>query len=246
MLDTYWVRVKPLNKKRGHVVERVHVLGRIWQGGNGIDPNKIPEWVKVNAAQAAALRECKQIDNDPYSQGIFDIVTEEMKVQIDTKEENVRKAILGFGSQHTINELPNISAGTSDVSGTVKPQGRLTLDDLKGEAAAPTMPAVDELLTSVGTIEGVKAAPKTMTKAPEVDLTGRADAMVSDAAPAAEEPVQVSYVPPPAAAAKGARAAKAKAPVPVPKPKPAKTAKEKASKAAPAKKAAAKSTKRGR
>ena len=170
----YWARLKPYNPKREQLLQRCHFLGRVWHGGNGI--TEIPEWVKVNPAQANMLKRLKQ--NGTYGEDLdvkpaFDIVTPEFKARIDKKEEAIRKAALGYGAPN-VSEMPDVSASESDASGSgSEPVGRITLEDLQ-DAPPPSVPVIEDADVStdhVGTIAGVQSAPKLEPK--EVDISGR-------------------------------------------------------------------------
>jgi len=97
-----YARVKPLNKKRGLRVVRIHVscLGRIMEGGNGID--KPIEWVQVREDQARILRTYRQDDQDPDAKEVFDVVTLEQRLAIDRAEEAARMAHMGIGTPQVV------------------------------------------------------------------------------------------------------------------------------------------------
>lgn len=178
--EVFYARVKPYNPKRGHLVRRIVCMGTLWEGGSGLPPDTIPAWTKVNAAQAEALKRFRQVDNDPYSARVFDIVTPPKREEIDQREEGYRKALLGIGHSRPISELPDVSARERNAVGTsdqpVKPDGfRMTLEDLKG-APAPTLPVADDDEDEVGGLASMPASPEATVKAAEKDLTGRAEA----------------------------------------------------------------------
>lgn len=177
--DPLFARVKPYNPKRGHVVRRIVVLGTLWEGGSGVPPDTIPTWTKVNAAQAVALKACLQIDNDPYSQRVFDIVTAEQRKQIDAREERYRRAILGYGASPTIAELPDVTAKDSGArGGSSQPLNedgsRMTLADLK-DAKGPDMLPVDTD-DEIGGLPDMRPATTPNVVADERDVSGRASA----------------------------------------------------------------------
>ena len=177
--DVFYARVKPYNPKRGHVCRRVIVLGTLWEGGSGVPPDTIPTWTKVNAAQAAALKACKQVDNDAYSQRTFDIVTAEQRAQIDHREEQYRKSIMGYGAHPTIGELPDMTAKESNATGgsaqPLKADGsRMTLADLQN-APVPALPIADDD-DEIGGLATMQPEKAPQIKAQEKDLTGRAAA----------------------------------------------------------------------
>jgi hypothetical protein len=173
--DVYYVRVKPYNKQRGHLIRRTVIMDRLWTGGDGLTPGDIPEWVKVNGAQAAALKEYKQSD-DPFSPRIFDIVTPERKAEIDAKEEEYRKAYYGLGPRPSLAALPNLTAKESDATGASDKRGQFTLEDLKG-APPPTKPVItdDDDDDSAGAIAA--SVPKISSVQARVsDVSGRLEA----------------------------------------------------------------------
>jgi hypothetical protein len=175
--DVLFARVKPYNPKRGHVCRRVIVLGTLWEGGSGVPPDTIPTWTKVNAAQAQALKACKQVDNDAYSQRIFDIVTAEQRAQIDHREEQYRKSIMGYGASPTIGELPDVSArDSSAIGGSAQPLNadgsRMTLADLQNKTAVPVLPLADDD-DEIGGLQDMQPEKTPQIKAHEKDMTGR-------------------------------------------------------------------------
>ena len=107
----YWARVKPYNPKRQHTIQRIHCLGRLWRGGDGV--NKIPDWVKVTPELAQKLLVFKQSDRDPWAERVFDIVTPEKRARIDTIEEEARRAIRSQGK--ALSEMPNVAAQEVDL-----------------------------------------------------------------------------------------------------------------------------------
>lgn len=111
---TYWVRVKPYNPARGHVIKRYHAAGRMWHGGDGL--TQIPHWVKVTEQLAKKLATFHQSDRDPYAPRIFDIVTEEKKRFIEKQEDEIRRQIRGGVA---INAMPDVSARSLDLTGGV-------------------------------------------------------------------------------------------------------------------------------
>jgi hypothetical protein len=144
-------------------MRRCHYLGRLWLGGNGIDPGEIPEWVKVNKAQATELKKLRQdgTTHGTDARRAFDIVTDE------------HKAALGL-SGPSVSELPDVTAQQVD---PVKAAQRkaLTMEDLED---APDDSADESVLTAdddddavLGTVPGATRTPQ--VKADEVDISGR-------------------------------------------------------------------------
>lgn len=96
--ETYYVRIKPINRQRGHGrrTQFFNELGRRITGGTG-QPGDVPEWVgPVSRSVAISLADYRQIPNDPYSEPVLDIVTAEEKESIDAAEQQYRAAQLGL------------------------------------------------------------------------------------------------------------------------------------------------------
>lgn len=177
---SYWARLKPYNPKYGQRLKRCFYLGRLWAGGDGV--HEIPEWVRVNPAQAVELRKLRQdctCDYNPDIKRAFDVVTQEQKDIIDRREETYRRAALGFGAPN-ITEMPDISPREVDASGQQQPAGRITLEDLEG-APAPSIPVLDDDEESIGQIADMPSVPD--LKPAEVDISGRVAAAEGFEAP---------------------------------------------------------------
>lgn len=194
--DVYFARVKPYNKQRGHVVRRIVCMGRLWTGGDGVTPNEIPEWVRVNGAQAQALKAFRQDDRSPWAAGVFDIVTPLQRQEIDAREEEFRKALYGLGPRPSIDALPDLAAKETDATGSRPKQGRMTLEDLAG-ASPPALPVVGE--DDLGGVAQVETSGP-QVKARVTDVSGRMDA-ASELSPAEEAPAPQTAAAPQAAAA---------------------------------------------
>ena len=170
----YWVRIKPFNPKRNCKLMRFHVLGRVWTGGDGIWD--IPEWVKVNRAQAA---ECKRYfqsgfttSQGPNDRKAFDIVTDARKREVDARELEVRMRVRGLGAA-AVTELPDLTAPSHDVNAPAK--RRMTLEDFEGdglpEATAAPAPNREHLAPVDDSLEDVDdlSAPDPMLSSGEDD-----------------------------------------------------------------------------
>lgn len=72
-------RLKPYNKRRGHLLQRLHI-----SGFGRLDASK--GWYAVDEALADRLRACRQDENDPNSPEACDVVTEEEAREIDARE----------------------------------------------------------------------------------------------------------------------------------------------------------------
>lgn len=147
MEQIYYARIKPVNPKRRHFRVRMHCLGRLWQGGDGIQ--EIPKWYRVNRAQAEALAQFKQDRNDAYSEPVFDILTEADKNKIDLAETEFRMSVRGLAAR-TITEMPKVQSQVEDLLGGSKPK---TIDELAKVSSANASP----FKSSVGSIEGIDA-----------------------------------------------------------------------------------------
>lgn len=102
-----WARLRPYNPKRAHKLRRLHAFGRLWHGGSGLEPGDIPEWVQVTPRLAKALVRVRQSDRDPYSPRAFDIVTDQLRKQIDAQEEGYRRR---FAPAASVSSLPDVRA----------------------------------------------------------------------------------------------------------------------------------------
>jgi hypothetical protein len=142
-----WARLKPKNKKIGHVLERLNALGQVWRGGDGV--KKIPRWYPVSPAVAEQLLYFRQIQERPYTPLAFDIVNTEQKLQIERAEEYARQAALGVAApQRAIPGMHvqgvDVTAGTgaaptakvADIDGR---QSTLDPETLRRIAGAPSM-----------------------------------------------------------------------------------------------------------
>lgn len=215
---TYWVRLKPYNPQRNCRMQRCFWLGRVWTGGDGIW--EVPEWVECNPAQAAACKPLRQSGfqkpqgpNDPRA---FDIVTLEMKQEIDRRENEYRMRARGIGVP-AVTQMPNVGPAEVPLAEPVK---RLTMEDLEDaddpeedilpQRGDPLLSVDDDgiddaeeegSLASVGTIGGALNVSDLEPK--EVSIAGRAaaadgfeqdegldlndDTDVNDVAPAADD-----------------------------------------------------------
>jgi len=177
--DVFWVRVKPYNKQKGHLLQRVvlsskkldKALRKIWTGGDGI--YVVPEWCKVTRDQAESIKDLRQSEKNPESPRIFDIVTQERKNRIDNIEEDHRKAILGYG--RSITSMPNVSAVERDMTGNFIQE--TSLDDLASgtEEGLPVMTQATAKKV-IGEKTETDLTGSVISKS-EVEVTGRVSAM---------------------------------------------------------------------
>jgi hypothetical protein len=171
-MSNYWVRVKPLNPKRGHVVGRIHCLGRLWRGGDGIE--QIPEWVEVNKAQAEALMDFQQSDRDPYSPRVFDIVTPELRRQIDQKENDFRMSVLGRGQP--ITAMPDVTAPEASLVDGQATRRRVTLEDLASGQSDEAVGGIADADKAPAPRQPRESSALPEPSTPAADLAGRAAA----------------------------------------------------------------------
>jgi len=116
--DSYFVRIKPYNKQRGHVRRNQFFaeLGRLLKGGTG-QPGSIPEWAgPVDRNTAISLAKYRQRPYDPYSEPVCDIVTAEEKVGIDRSESQYRAATLGLAGVTPQQIIDQLGPGSSQLN----------------------------------------------------------------------------------------------------------------------------------
>jgi len=94
--DSYYVRIKPHNPKRGCFRRRISVpeIDRMIVGGTGL-PGDVPEWIRVSRDVAQKVTRYKQKRN-PDSLPVFDIATFEEMEEINRREDQQRMAGLGM------------------------------------------------------------------------------------------------------------------------------------------------------
>jgi len=83
-MDTFLVRLKPYDPRRGHVLRRYAHRGIRFLVEHG--------WYRVDADVADHLRTARQVDADPHSLLAFDVCTEDEARQIDTTEQARERA----------------------------------------------------------------------------------------------------------------------------------------------------------
>lgn len=81
--ETYFVRLKPYDPRRGQVIQRYLFRGIKFQVDRG--------WYHVKKEIAEALRPLHQIHTDDRSPPAFDVCTEKEAQAIDEEEGNTRK-----------------------------------------------------------------------------------------------------------------------------------------------------------
>jgi len=83
-MDTFLVRLKPYDPRRGHVLRRYAHRGIRFLVEHG--------WYRVDREVADHLRTARQVDADPHSLLAFDVCTEDEARQIDTTEQARERA----------------------------------------------------------------------------------------------------------------------------------------------------------
>lgn len=83
-MDTFLVRLKTHDPRRGQVLKRFVYKGIVFQEDRG--------WYRVSADVAAYLRKVRQREHDPHAPLAFDVATEEDARAVAAKEESEAKA----------------------------------------------------------------------------------------------------------------------------------------------------------
>ena len=95
----YWVRLKPMDKQRGHLRRGQFIpqLGMVLKGGTGA-PGDVPVWAAVeNPQHAYEISQLLQNDMKPHTSAFLcDVVTDEQRAQIDRIEEAYRMSSAGM------------------------------------------------------------------------------------------------------------------------------------------------------
>ncbi len=128
----YWARLVPFNPKKNCNVRRYGHMGTMYQGGEK------PVWYKVTPGQAQALMALHQADGDEQSPKLFDIYTEEDRMKVDARENEMRLVQLGLVAQAApvpVQTVREIDLSQGDPRGTPMPKGP------SREAAMPKLPA---------------------------------------------------------------------------------------------------------
>ena len=130
MADTMLVRLKPYNKKKGHVLRRYLYRGIRFQESRG--------WMRVRNEVADYLKSVHQIPDDQDSPEAFDICSEKEAKAIDKKEkQDARVALPAEDAKDVTEARAEPGAGDAGAEGT----GDLTTADLptsKSSAFAPS------------------------------------------------------------------------------------------------------------
>lgn len=85
-METYLVRLKRLDPKRGHVLRRYTYRGIKFQVDRG--------WYRVSKEVAEYLEQVRQVAADPHSPAAFDVCTEEAARARDAEEAREEKPTL--------------------------------------------------------------------------------------------------------------------------------------------------------
>lgn len=116
-----WLRLKPENKKRGLNRRSTYLneLAMVIRGGSG-QPGDIPIWYAVPIELVPVLQNYTQVEDDPMSAPLFDIVTDEERAQLDAKEEAYRRAQMGVGPHQHVPGIKAPAAQYTDVQQAVR------------------------------------------------------------------------------------------------------------------------------
>jgi hypothetical protein len=169
--DTYYVRLKPYNKRRGHLRLRMLVreIGRPINGGTG-EVGQVPEWIRLPRDKAAGCKKYHQDDQNPDSPLCFDIATEAQMVEINRQEDQQRMASLGMAGLSPVEILEQ--ADKMRARAHVKtPNNKLsTVDGAQRFAnAQPGRQAALQGLAEPATIEpAARAQPRPSSKEPAI------------------------------------------------------------------------------
>lgn len=185
MSDTRFVRLKPYNKKVGHVVKRYHVAGQIFIGQ---DQSGNPRWYKVDTEVASLLATKRQNPGDPNSIKLFDVHTEDEYRAISLRERDLRLVEMGLASASAVASGPSHQAEAKLVDRSLGRAGAVPGGDIPSAAKPPADPIkVEEVGPSSG--EPVMA-PVTEPAGERETVEGRttANETVVTPEPAASEP----------------------------------------------------------
>lgn len=83
MTDTLFVRLKPYDPRRGHVLRRYTYAGIKFQEERG--------WYRVERPVAEYLRAVREVPSDRYAPLAFDVCTEAEAKALDANESEVAK-----------------------------------------------------------------------------------------------------------------------------------------------------------
>ena len=114
-LDTRLVRLKAVDKRRGHVLRRFTYQGITFIAGQG--------WSRVSKPIADYLVDVRQIDGDPLSPAAFDVSTEAEARQIDETEARDAQAV-----RRATDELPT-HAGRGAVTTADLPEAGVATEE---------------------------------------------------------------------------------------------------------------------
>jgi hypothetical protein len=173
MSEIMYVRLKPYNPKIGNVKKRYHHQSSLY----AMHPETgRPIWYKTDdAALLAELGATTQIDEDPQSGPLFDILSEAEFLKVQKHETNLRLVELGIMSA---TEAQPVSATPPVVDRVTEGRSAAVPEP---SVVAPKPMAVEEVPDPVEVV-----APKTMTRIEDPDL----EAAKAVVAPRGEEPVE--------------------------------------------------------
>lgn len=122
--ETKLVRLKPYNKKKGHVLRRYTYRGIRFQGSRG--------WYRVTGDVAGYLGKVRQVPDDADSPPAFDVCSEAEAKEIDKLEAHHARGALPaeeatdvtLGEPEPEDVTDSSEAGGGDLSTTDLPQGK--------------------------------------------------------------------------------------------------------------------------
>ncbi len=146
--STRYVRLKPYNKKVGHVVKRYHVAGQLFIGE---DQSGNPKWYKVDKTVAAMLEKKRQNPNDPNGIKLFDVATKAEYEATSLRERDLRLVEMGLASASAIASGPTHQAEAPLIDRSSGRGGAVPGDEIPSAAkeAAPVI-KVEEIGPSSG------------------------------------------------------------------------------------------------
>lgn len=114
MADKMFVRLKPYNKHRGHLLRRVNYKGIKFESYKG--------WYKVDATTAAQLGQVRQIAYNEDSPPAFDVMTEQEARSVTQAEKKAAEV------KATVD---------NPIDAAIDHSSSVTTDDLKEKSEAP-------------------------------------------------------------------------------------------------------------
>lgn len=120
--DTKLVRLKPYNKKKGHLLQRYTYRGIRFQGSRG--------WYRVSGDVAGYLKRVFQVPGDADSPPAFDVCTESEAKEIDKLEAHHARGALPAEEATDVTITETESEDAEDSSEVSPESGDLSTADL--------------------------------------------------------------------------------------------------------------------